>query len=262
MLQKTYTVDILEKKRRPNNGVLAKYYLEGSHEPIISKEAFARVQAEMVRRASLFSEGKKRVYSSKYALFSIVVCGNCGDIYRRIKWNNHGVKSTVWRCVSRVEKDGPECSARTIKEEVLQLIVVMAINQAWNSQGEVLPILEQNIRNALSGKLADRVSAINKELEKCQKDLLAAGTNITATQEIGKQILSLRNEKQGLMIRMASDREKEMKVTEMMDFLKQQEQYITEYSETLARRLIERLTVFDDRVVVEFKSGISTEVLM
>jgi len=64
------------------------------------------------------------------------------------------------------------------------------------------------------------------------------------------------------MIRMASDREKEMKVTEMMDFLKQQEQYITEYSETLARRLIERLTVFDDRVVVEFKSGISTEVLM
>ena len=40
-------------------------------------------------RASIRSEkgGKKRVYSSKYALSSIVFCGQCGDIYRRVDWN-------------------------------------------------------------------------------------------------------------------------------------------------------------------------------
>lgn len=35
LLQKTYTVSILEKKRSANNGQTPKYYVEGSHEAII-----------------------------------------------------------------------------------------------------------------------------------------------------------------------------------------------------------------------------------
>lgn len=67
-------------------------------------DVFLRVQAEIARRANITPDGKKRIYSSRYALSSIVFCGHCGDIYRRIKWNNRGCKSTVWRCVSRVLK--------------------------------------------------------------------------------------------------------------------------------------------------------------
>lgn len=39
------------------------------------------------------------------------------DIFRRINWNNRGHKSTVWGCLSRVEKDRPSCTARTVKEQ-------------------------------------------------------------------------------------------------------------------------------------------------
>jgi hypothetical protein len=39
-------------------------------------------------------KGKRRIYSSKYALSSIVYCSICGDIYRRIAWNNRGKKKT------------------------------------------------------------------------------------------------------------------------------------------------------------------------
>jgi DNA invertase Pin-like site-specific DNA recombinase len=35
LLQKTYTVDFLTKKRVKNNGIVPQYYVEGSHEPII-----------------------------------------------------------------------------------------------------------------------------------------------------------------------------------------------------------------------------------
>ena len=35
LLQKTYTVSILDKKRAANNGEMPKYYVEGSHEAII-----------------------------------------------------------------------------------------------------------------------------------------------------------------------------------------------------------------------------------
>ena len=44
--------------------------------------------------------------------------------------------------------------------------------------------------------------------------------------------------------------------------LYKQEGGITEYDEALVRKLIERVTVYDDRLVFEFKSGIKTEVKM
>src|SRR5690625_3471001 len=130
LLQKTYTVDFLSKKRVKNNGIVPQYYVENSHEPIIPRELFMEVQEEMVRRANLRGGkgGKKRVYSSKYALSSIVYCGNCGDIYRRVHWNNRGYKSIVWRCVSRLEEKDSECTAPTVNEETLQTAVVKAIN--------------------------------------------------------------------------------------------------------------------------------------
>lgn len=108
LLQKTYTVSILEKKRVKNDGIAPQYYVENSHEAIIPKEIFMRVQEEMDRRANMVSgKGKRRIYSSKYALSSIVYCSKCGDIYRRIAWNNRGKKYTVWRCCTRVT-NGPE----------------------------------------------------------------------------------------------------------------------------------------------------------
>ena len=99
LLQKTYTVDFLSKKRVKNNGIVPQYYVENSHEPIIPRDLYMQVQEEMARRANLHSgaKRKKRVYSSKYALSSIVYCSKCGDIYRRIAWNNRGKHSTVWR---------------------------------------------------------------------------------------------------------------------------------------------------------------------
>ena len=92
LLQKTYTVDFLKKKRVQNNGIVPQYYVENSYPPIIPRDLYIRVQEKMMRRANLHSGKmrKKRVYSSKYALSSIVYCSKCGDIYRRIAWNNRG----------------------------------------------------------------------------------------------------------------------------------------------------------------------------
>ena len=86
LLQKTYTVDVLTKKRVKNNGIVPQYYVENSHEPIIPRGLYMQVQEEMLRRTNLHSGAnrKKRVYSSKYALSSIVYCPKCNDIYRRI----------------------------------------------------------------------------------------------------------------------------------------------------------------------------------
>ena len=41
-------------------------------------------------------------------------------------------------------------------------------------------------------------------------------------------------------------------ISEMQQFLAEQQQDITEYDEQLVRRLIEKITVYDERVTVEF----------
>ena len=49
-------------------------------------------------------------------------------------------------------------------------------------------------------------------------------------------------------------------ISEMQQFLAEQTQDITEYDEQLVRRLIEKITVYDEKVIVEFKSGTSVDI--
>jgi site-specific DNA recombinase len=46
----------------------------------------------------------------------------------------------------------------------------------------------------------------------------------------------------------------------MGDFLRKQPTAITEYEEPLVRRLIEKVTVYEDKFTVEFKSGVAVDV--
>ena len=50
------------------------------------------------------------------------------------------------------------------------------------------------------------------------------------------------------------------RIREMREFLKQQATEVTEYDELLVRRLIEKVTVYDERFEVEFKSGAKVDV--
>lgn len=52
LLQKSYTVDFLTKKKKINEGEIPQYYVEGNHEAIISPEVFEQVQRELERRKS------------------------------------------------------------------------------------------------------------------------------------------------------------------------------------------------------------------
>lgn len=260
LLQKTCAVSILEKKRTKNDGALPKYYVEGCHEAIISRDIFLQVQSEMRRRANLSEVGKKRVYSGKYALSSIVYCAHCGDIYRRIKWNNRGYRSIVWRCVSRVEKGGPDCTARTVREDELYRAVLTAVNNVLNRKDSFLPILKENIRAVLGEDITGKVKEIDKEIKYRQAELLRPGNNDKQIEKIGDAITYLRESRQGILTEAALKKDTRDRIENMMSFLDNQICEVTEYSETLTRRLIEKVTVYDEKMVVEFRSGLQIEV--
>lgn len=50
------------------------------------------------------------------------------------------------------------------------------------------------------------------------------------------------------------------RIEDLASFLEGQTQAVTEYSDALVRRLIERITVYDEMLVIEFKSGLEMEV--
>lgn len=175
LLQKTITTDFIEKVRIKNDGTVPQYYVKGSQEAIIKKDVYTAVQEEMVRRANLTSgiEGKKkRIYSSKYALSSICTCTKCGDIYRRIAWNNRGKKSTVWRCCTRVEQGPKACDAPTVTEEELQQATVNAINQLVHYPDSMVQTLKENIEIAMVDDNSGEMEKLNAIMLEKQKELV------------------------------------------------------------------------------------------
>lgn len=262
LLQKTYTVSILDKKRAANNGEMPKYYVEGNHEAIIDRDVFMKVKAEIARRANLNPDGKRRIYSSKYALSGMVFCGHCGDIYRRVKWNNRGCKSTVWRCVSRVLKGKMDfdCPARTVKEEVLQGAIVTAVNDAYARRNAVISLLKTNIQETVSDDLETRVAAIDEQLAELQQQLVDNSGDSALVDELGVQIDDLRGDRQDILAEAAERTDLQARMNDMIAFLEEMPAAVTEYSESLARRLVEKITIFDEKIVVELKSGLQMEV--
>lgn len=241
---------------------MPKYYVEGSHEAIIDRDVFMKVKAEIARRANLNPDGKRRVYSSKYALFGMVFCGHCGDIYRRVKWNNRGCKSTVWRCVSRVLKGKMDfdCPARTVKEEVLQGAIVTAVNDAYARRNAVISLLKTNIQETVFDDLEAKIAAIDEQLAELQQQMIDNSGDRELVEEMGLQMDDLRGDRQDVLAEAAERTDLQTRMNDMIAFLEEMPAAVTEYSEALARRLVERITIFDEKIVVELKSGLQMEV--
>ena len=50
------------------------------------------------------------------------------------------------------------------------------------------------------------------------------------------------------------------RIADMSTFLQEQPPTLTEYDEPLVRRLIEKVTIYEDKFAVEFKSGVTVDV--
>lgn len=195
LLQKTYTTDFLNKTRVKNTGIVPQYYVEGNHEAIIPKDIYMRVQEELVRRrvVKTSANGKKRSYSCNHCFSQIIICGDCGEMFRRIHWNNHGCKSVVWRCISRLESTGLECHARTINELDLQEIVVAALNELLGDKSKYQQQLQQNIATVIRLLLQAVLMVSTKSSWNFSRSLLKRQILKKPTTKLPSRFLNLEN---------------------------------------------------------------------
>lgn len=184
----------------------------------------------------------------------------CGDIYRRIAWNNRGKRSFVWRCVTRVEHGPERCDGPTVQEKELQEAVIKAINMALGGKDDMLVALEQNIASVLVLEDEGSMESINVKLEELQKELLKRANAKKDYNDLADEIDRLRELKQNAMAENAEREGLKQRIAEMQEFLAEQTEQIEEYDESLVRRMVEKVTVYEEKFSVEFKSGTSVDV--
>ena len=262
LLQKTYTTDFLNKTRVKNNGIVPQYYVEGNHEAIIPKDIFLRVQEELVRRRVVKTSAnvKKRSYSCNHCFAQIVICGECGEMFRRIHWNNRGCKSIVWRCISRLEPTGQECHARTVNEPVLENVVVQAINTLLGDKSTYQAQLQQNIAKVIRSAQQNTADGIDEGLQELQKELLKKANNKEAYDEIADEIFTLREQRENCTVDTAARDAQIARINDLQDYIKQQRTDLAEFDETLVKRWLKQIIVWEDHFTVELKSGLKIDI--
>ena len=209
----------------------------------------------MIRRANLKAGKKKRVYSSKYALSSLVFCPKCGDIYRRICWNNRGKHSVVWRCCSRVQGGPDACDAETILEEELQMATVKAFNLLYSSKDGMIEVLKRNIEEVISDKADDVLEQVETRMEELQKEILKRANSKQNYEELAQEIFELRDRKQEILAENAQKNGAVKRIAELEEYLNGFDHVLKEYDEQLVRSYIEKITVYEDKFEIEFKAG-------
>lgn len=175
-------------------------------------------------------------------------------------WNNRGKKSIVWRCASRLENTGLFCDTHTVPESQIEQVIVKAINQALCEKDSFLVTLRDNIATVIRRESDKELANIDKRLEELQTELLKLATPNAYYEKVGDEIHRLRDQKQKLLLENANRNEFKKRIADTSTFLKKQSTVLTKFDEQLVRRLIEKVTVYDDKFTVEFKSGLTVNV--
>jgi site-specific DNA recombinase len=147
-----------------------------------------------------------------------------------------------------------------VPESQIEQVLVTAINQTLCDKDSFLITLRDNIAAVISRESNKELEDIDKRLEELQTELLKLATSNADYAKVGDEIHRLRDQKQKLLLENANRDELKKRMTDMSTFLKKQSIALTKYDAQLVRRLIEKVTVFEDKFIVEFKSGLMVDV--
>ena len=273
LLQKTYVTDCITKKMRKNNGELPMYLVKNHHEPIISRSDFNRVQEEMARRSAkrtiadkLTKTGQGK-YSAKYALSELLICGECGEHYRRVTWTAKGFKEVKWRCVSRIQYGKKKChSSPTVDEQALHRAIVSAINEFCEVKDDVAKALRESITEVLDPNQNGSIQAAQQridELARNMDELIMLATVPETAENAMSDIAKFSEEVKMLREFIETEKAKQTEVqhgsnelSNVLQSLEKEDFALTEYDDIVTRQLIEQITVdTKNTITVRFKGG-------
>ena len=120
--------------------------------------------------------------------------------------------------------------------------------------------LEENIHAVIGDTTEYKISKINAILEEKQKEVINLANKGKDYEFLADEIDKLREERQSLLVEDASLSGENERIDELIGFIRINKYRTLLYDDTLVRKLIQNVTVYEEHFVISFKSGIEIEV--
>lgn len=268
LLQKSFTVDFLTKKKKVNEGELTQFYIEESHEAIIPPEEFEMVQAEFARRKAL---GK--AYNCKSIFTARLVCECCGGYFGSKVWHSTSkYRRTVWQCNKKF-KNGDKCTTPHLYEDYIKESFVTAMNKILANRNEII----QNCmllcsEFLLADDLQEKIDTIEEQKiklsEKIRKLIKRHGIQPMKAEDYFRETELLTKEYENLESKQSTYQNKKEEllvkqkfIQDFIESLKSQDDFITEFSETLWLKSIDHVTICtDENLIFCFRDGAKVKI--
>jgi len=254
LLQKTITVDFLEKRIKKNEGEVPQYYVENSHPAIVDPIEWEQVQVEFARRVEL-----GRTYSSKSIFSSKLVCEDCGGFYGQKVWHsNSEYRRVIWQCNKKFDDKQNKCKIPTLTTETIQMMFLNAYNKFMGNREQVIEDCELMRKEIINfTKLDEKIAKQTEEIEDISERVKSIVKENTSTPQSQNEYLKkynklsksyeeeykkLENLQQDKELRESQDKAMEV----FIENLKKQPLVVEEWDESLWTLMIEKAVVIRD----------------
>lgn len=270
LLQKTFTVDFLQKKKKINEGEVPQYYVEHSHEAIIAPEEWERVQLELTRR----KDSPKRTYcNSPFA--AKLVCGDCGEHYGSKVWHsNSKYRRTIWRCNAKYS-GGRHCNTPHLYEDDLKRHFIAALSELLRDRETLLEdgrfvrreLLDFAAMDSECDELAQEMDAVSDMIKKLVNGNATQAVSQTAYTERYNKLVEKYEIMQSRYDALRQQKERRQiqadAISGCLFALGELDLLQITFSESLWNATVDHVTIHaDERLVFRFKNGANVTVQM
>ena len=255
-LQKSFTVDFLQKKTKINEGEVPQYYVENSHPAIIPPQEWDMVQAEIKRRKEMGNR-----FSSSNIFSSTVFCGDCGSPYGSKVWHsNSKYKRTILQCNNKF-KGSCKCTTSHFYEDELKALFLRALGKITAFKESLLQdcrLMQKTLsdctdldkeQKSLTEEMETTELLIRKNIDENTLNSKTQDEYIERYEQLKEKISALETERQRRLAQKSA-------IQTFIATFQNQDTPPIEFDEELWRTLIDRVTVnADETVLFRFKGG-------
>lgn len=199
LLQKTVSTDFRVKNSIKKQNIMPKYFIEDSHEAIISMDTFKKVQEKLNYRTpkqkAANTVASKKEHHTKYA--SLGICKICGSSYRH-KINNAGTQYAKPILICTSYQLNKECNSRSILISSLEQIITNQLNMIVKNEHTLLTLAREAFtKDKRLILLSDKIRGTKEKLKALEvKRVESNNSNLPFNKliinEIDDQIYSLK----------------------------------------------------------------------
>ena len=261
LLQKNFMTDTLPFKPVKNKGEKDRYYIQNSHEAIISQSDFERVKLLFDKRNSFRCTETK---VPQYPLSLKIQCGECGHTFKRKVCNG----KTYWVCCNH-KQDKNLCSIKQIEEQEFYNAFIRLFNKLKQNCRYILTSFLDQLSTLKSRSTMNnvRISEINKEIAEFtdqnlilnrlkSKGYMGSDIFMEQTNQINRKINRLRSMR-GKLLEKDEDDRMISSVKDLIAIIEDGVPVMADFDEPIFHSIVDKIIVeSQDRIKFRLTGGL------